>query len=448
MSDVIKLKKGLDIRLQGKAETVYAQIPLPELFAIKPSDFKGLTPKMEAKVGDKVQAGSVLFYDKQHPEVKFVSPVGGELVAVNRGERRVITEIVVKADSAAAPVDFGKADISKMSRQQVVDRLLEAGAWPYFKQRPYNIVANPAAEPKAIFVSTFDSAPLAPDYDFIVSTNEEFFQQGLDVLSKIAPVYVGTHNKGCSKAFSGAKCEKVTAFEGPHPAGCVGVQINHTNPINAGEKVFTIQPQEVIAIGKLFATGIHDFTRVVVMCGSEMKKRAYVKTILGAQLSTMVNGNLEAGHVRLISGNVLTGTQVQPDGYLGFYDSQLTAIPEGDEYEFMGWAAPGFNKFSASRTFFSWLTGKKHEYKLNANTHGELRAFVVSNEMEKVFPMDIYPEHLIKAIMAEDIDRMEQLGIYEVVEEDMALCEFVCTSKIAIQKTLRNGLNLMMKEVG
>ena len=447
MSDVIKLKKGLDIRLQGKAETVFAQVALPELYAIKPTDFKGLVPKMVAKVGDKVQAGSVLFFDKQHPEVKFVSPVGGELVAVNRGDRRVILEIVVKADNSVAPIDFGKSELSKMSRQQVVDKLLESGAWTYFKQRPYNVVANPAGEPKAIFVSTFDSAPLAPDYDYIITQNEDAFQAGLDVLSKIAPVYVGTHNKGCSKAFSGAKCEKVTAFDGPHPAGCVGVQINHTNPINAGEKVFTIQPQEVVAIGKLFTTGIHDFSRIVVMTGSEMKKRAYVRTILGAQLTTMVSGNLEDGNVRLISGNVLTGTQVKADGFLGFYDSQITAIPEGDEYEFMGWAAPGFNKFSLSRTFFSWIARNK-EYRLNANTHGELRAFVVSNEMEKVFPMDIYPEHLIKAIMAEDIDKMEQLGIYEVVEEDMALCEFVCTSKIAIQKTLRNGLNLMMKEVG
>jgi len=447
MSDVIKLKKGLDIRLQGKAETVFAQVALPELYAIKPTDFKGLVPKMVAKVGDKVQAGSVLFFDKQHPEVKFVSPVGGELVAVNRGDRRVILEVVVKADNSVAPIDFGKSELSKMSRQQVVDKLLESGAWTYFKQRPYNVVANPAAEPKAIFVSTFDSAPLAPDYDYIITQNEDAFQAGLDVLSKIAPVYVGTHNKGCSKAFSGAKCEKVTAFDGPHPAGCVGVQINHTNPINAGEKVFTIQPQEVVAIGKLFTTGIHDFSRIVVMTGSEMKKRAYVRTILGAQLTTMVSGNLEDGNVRLISGNVLTGTQVKADGFLGFYDSQITAIPEGDEYEFMGWAAPGFNKFSLSRTFFSWIARNK-EYRLNANTHGELRAFVVSNEMEKVFPMDIYPEHLIKAIMAEDIDKMEQLGIYEVVEEDMALCEFVCTSKIAIQKTLRNGLNLMMKEVG
>lgn len=447
MSDVIKLKKGLDIRLQGKAETVFAQVALPELYAIKPTDFKGLVPKMVAKVGDKVQAGSVLFFDKQHPEVKFVSPVGGELVAVNRGDRRVILEVVVKADNSVAPIDFGKSELSKMSRQQVVDKLLESGAWTYFKQRPYNVVANPAAEPKAIFVSTFDSAPLAPDYDYIITQNEDAFQAGLDVLSKIAPVYVGTHNKGCSKAFSGAKCEKVTAFDGPHPAGCVGVQINHTNPINAGEKVFTIQPQEVVAIGKLFTTGIHDFSRIVVMTGSEMKKRAYVRTILGAQLTTMVSGNLEDGNVRLISGNVLTGTQVKADGFLGFYDSQITAIPEGDEYEFMGWAAPGFNKFSLSRTFFSWIARNK-EYRLNANTHGELRAFVVSNEMEKVFPMNIYPEHLIKAIMAEDIDKMEQLGIYEVVEEDMALCEFVCTSKIAIQKTLRNGLNLMMKEVG
>lgn len=450
MSDVIKLKKGLDIRLQGKAEQVFIQPALPELYAIKPTDFKGLVPKMVAKVGDKVQAGSVLFIDKQHPEVKFVSPVGGELVAVNRGDRRVILEVVVKADNISTPIDFGKKEFSAMSKEQVKETLLTAGAWPYFKQRPYNIVADPSAEPKAIFVSTFDSAPLAPDYDYIISCSQENqanFQAGLDVLSKIAPVYVGTHNKGCAKVFSGAKCASVKSFDGPHPAGCVGVQINHTNPINAGEKVFTIQPQEVVAIGKLFATGIHDFTRVVALTGSEMKKRAYVKTILGAQVSTMLNSNLEDGKVRVISGNVLTGTQIKTDGYLSFYDSQITAIPEGDNYEMFGWALPGFNKFSLSRTFFSWMCSKK-EYKLDSNMHGEHRAFVVSNELEKVFPMDIYPEHLIKAIMAEDIDKMEQLGIYEVVEEDMALCEFVCTSKIAIQKILRNGLNLMMKEVG
>lgn len=447
MSEVIKLKKGLDIRLVGKSETVFAQVALPELYAIKPGDFHGMTPKMAVKVGEKVQAGGVLFFDKQRPEVKFVSPVSGELVAVNRGERRVILEVVVKSDGSKAEADFGKMDLSSMNRQQVVDKLLETGTWTYFKQRPYNVVADPSATFKSIFVSTFDTAPLAPDFDFIIKGNEEYFQKGIDVLGKIAPVFVGVDANGSSKAFSQVKGATVTQFKGKHPAGCVGVQINHVQPINAGDKVLTIQPQEVVAIGKLFATGVLDFARVVVMTGSEIKKRGYVRTVVGAQLSTMVNGNLESDNVRIISGNVLTGTEVKADGFLGYYDSQITAIPEGDHYEFMGWGMPGFKKFSASRTFFSWLTGKK-EYKLDTNMHGEHRAFVVSNELDKVFPMDIYPEFLFKAIMAKDIDKMIQLGIFEVVEEDIALCEFVCTSKIALQKVLRNGLELMMKEVG
>ena len=447
MSDVIKLKKGLDIRLAGKAETVYATVALPELFAIKPGDFYGLNPKMVAKVGDKVQAGSVLFYDKLHPEVKFVSPVGGELVAVNRGERRVILEVVIKSDGANKPADFGKSDLQSMNRQQVIEKLLETGAWPYFKQRPYNIVADPSAEFKAVFVSTFDSAPLAPDFDFIINGNEEYFQKGIDVVGKIAPVFVGINAKGASNAFKGVKGAKVTAFAGKHPAGCVGVQINNVQPINAGEKVLTIGVQELVAIGKLFTTGEHDFSRVAVMCGSEVKNKKYVRTMVGAQLSTMLADNIESDNVRVISGNVLTGTETTAEGYLGFYDSQVTVIPEGNQYEMFGWALPGFGKFSASRTFFSWLTCGK-EYKLDTNMHGEHRAFVVSNELDKVFPMDIYPEELFKAIMAQDIDRMIELGIYEVVEEDIALCEFVCTSKIALQKVLRNGLALMMKEVG
>ena len=447
MSDVIKLKKGLDIRLEGKAETVFTHVALPELYAIKPTDFHNLVPKMVAKVGDKVEAGSVLFVDKKQPEVKFVSPVSGELIAVNRGERRVILEVVVKADGQNSAVNFGTADIASLSRQQVIEKMLEAGAWPYFKQRPYNIVADPTAEPKAIFVSTFDSAPLAPDFDFIIKGNEEAFQKGLDVLNKIAPVFVGVHNNGAAPAFSSAKGVTVTAFEGPHPAGCVGVQINHVSPINAGEKVFTIGVQEVVAVGKLFSTGVHDFGRVAVIDGSEAKQKGYFRTIVGAQLSTALANNTLTDNVRYISGNVLTGTEVTTEGYLGFYDSQITIIPEGNHYEMFGWALPGFNKFSAGRTFFSWLTGSKL-YKLDTNTHGERRAFVVSNELDKVFPMDIYPEFLFKAIMSQDIDKMDQLGIYEVVEEDVALCEFVCTSKLPLQKILRNGLDLMVKEVG
>ena len=308
-------------------------------------------------------------------------------------------------------------------------------------------MADPAAQPKAIFISTFDTAPLAPDYDHIIRGNEQAFQDGVDALAKIAPVFVGVREQGAAKAFADVKNATVTVFAGKHPAGCVGVQINHVNPINAGEKVFTIQPQEVVAVGKIFAEGKLDFSRVIVLDGSEVKKPAYYRTTLGAQLKPILEGNINTNDTRIISGNVLTGTKVEADGFLGYYDSQVTVIPEGDKPEFFGWITPGLNKFSASRTFFTWLCGNK-EYTLDTNTHGEPRAIVVSGEMEKVFPMDIYPEHLIKAVLAKDIDKMIDLGIYEVVEEDMALCEFVSTSKTPVQKILRNGLNLMMQEVG
>ncbi len=447
MSGVIKIKQGLDIRLSGRTETVFAQVPQPGLFAIKPTDFFGLKPKMVVKVGDQVQAGSVIFFDKEHPEVKFTSPVSGEVMAINRGERRVILEVIIKSDGKNDAVSFGKCDLNNLTKEQVVETMLKSGAWTYFKQRPYNIVANPVAEPKAIFVSTFDSAPLAPDYDFVIKGNEENFQVGIDILSKIAPVFVGVSAESTNKVFTEAKSCTVSLFSGKHPAGCVGVQINKVNPINAGETVFTIDPQQVVAVGRLFIEGRMDYSRTIVMVGSELKKQAYVRTTVGAQLTSMLQGNIINDNVRVISGNVLTGTQVARDGFLGFYDSQVTVIPEGDNYEFLGWLAPGLNKFSLSRLFFSWMTGKK-EYTLDTNMHGEHRAFVVSNELNKVFPMDIYIEFLFKAIMAQDIDKMIELGIYEVVEEDVALCEFVCTSKLPLQKVLRDGLNLMMKEVG
>lgn len=447
MSDVIKLRKGLDIRLKGRAETVYGQAAEPELYAIKPTDFWGLKPKMAVKEGDNVQAGDVLFFDKQCPEIKFVSPVTGQVNAVVRGERRAIQAVVVKATAAPAPVEVGKLDVASASREQVIEKLLVTGAWTYFRQRPYNIIADPNAQPKAIFISTFDTAPLAPDYDHVIRGNEAAFQAGVNALAKIAPVFVGTRANGASKAFIEVKNAKVTFFAGKHPAGCVGVQINHVNPINAGEKVFTIQPQEVVAIGKIFAEGKLDFSRVIVLDGSQVSKPAYYRTTLGAQLKNILEGNAVLEGSRVISGNVLTGTRVEADGFLGYYDSQVTVIPEGDKPEFFGWITPGLNKFSASRTFFSWLNCNK-EYTLDTNTHGEPRAIVVSGEMENVFPMDIYPEHLIKAILAQDIDKMIDLGIFEVVEEDMALCEFVSTSKVPVQKILRNGLNLMIQEVG
>ncbi|TAJ09404.1 Na(+)-translocating NADH-quinone reductase subunit A [Marinilabiliaceae bacterium JC017] len=449
MSEVIKIKRGLDIRQQGKADTVFGQAELPELFAIKPTNFHGLVPKLAAKVGDKVKAGTVLFYDKYRPEIKFVSPVSGELKAVNRGERRRILEVVVQSDKQDLHEEFGAADVNKASREEIIEKMLAAGVWPFIRQRPYDVIANPADTPKAFFISGFDSAPLAPDYDFILSGQEKYFQAGIDVLRKLSGdnVHVGINDEAASKVFNSTKGITLHRFQGPHPAGNVGIQIHHVSPLNKGEVVWVTQPQEVLVIGKLFAEGIHDASRIVVLAGSEVEKPAYYRTKLGASISTLIKNNVKGGKLRYISGNVLTGKEIENDGYIGSYDSQVTVIPEGDYYEFMGWALPGLGKYSVSRSFFSWMCSKK-EYQLDSNMHGGKRAIVVSGQYDKVLPMDILPEFLFKAILVEDIDKMEQLGIYEVAEEDVALCEFVCTSKMNLQGILRQGIDLMIKELG
>ncbi|MGM0375166.1 MAG: Na(+)-translocating NADH-quinone reductase subunit A [Bacteroidota bacterium] len=450
MSEVIKIKKGLDIRLKGKAEKVFGKAQLPGLFAIKPTDFHGVVPKMVVKKkGEKVKAGSVLFFDKNQPDVKFVSPVSGELLDIIRGERRKILEVVIKADGKDEMVEFGTESIKDLKREDIINRMLEAGAWPYIRQRPYDVIANPEDTPKGIYISGFDTAPLAPDYDFIMTGKENEFQAGIDVLKKLCDnIHIGINDEAASKVFTKTKGVTLHRFSGPHPAGTVGIQLHHVMPVNKGEKVWTIQPQEVTSLGKLFLTGKPDFSRTIVVNGSEIKKPAYFQTRIGAKITPYIENNINTEeNVRLISGNVLTGTELNDDGFLGFYHSQITAIPEGDEYEFMGWAAPGFDKFSMSRTFFSWLQPKR-EYRLSANMHGGKRAIVVSGQYEAVLPMDILPEQLFKSILIEDIDKMEQLGIYEIAEEDIALCEFVCTSKMDLQKIVRDGINLMIKELG
>lgn len=448
MSEVIKIKKGLNIPLKGKAEKVFGQSRLPGLFALKPTDFHGVIPKMVVKEGDPVKIGTVLFFDKYHPEVKFVSPVSGAVKSVNRGERRRILEVVVESDGKDESVDFGTVDLGRLSREAVIARLLEAGAWPYIRQRPYNIIANPADTPRSIFVSGFDSAPLAPDMDFILSGQEAAFKQGVEVLKKLcADVHLGLSSESASKVYQNLSGVQIHRFSGPHPAGNVGVQIHHVAPVNKGEKVWVIQPQEIVSIGKLFTTGKHDFSRSIVVAGSEVLNAAYYRYRLGASITELVRDNMADGTLRYISGNVLTGEQLDNDGFLGFYHSQLTVIPEGNEHEFLGWALPGFGKFSMSRSYFSWLCSKK-EYRLNANMHGGHRAIVVSGQYDRVMPMDILPEHLFKSILTEDLDKMEQLGLYEVVEEDVALCEFVCTSKMELQALVRSGIELMIKELG
>ena len=448
MANVIKIKKGLDINLKGKASDVLLSGKNSDSYAIVPDYYNGIVPKVVAKVGDKVKAGSVLMIDKNRPEIKFVSPVSGEVTAVNRGEKRKVLSIVVKPDAQIEYEDFGKKNVASLKGEEVKEAILNAGMWPFIKQRPYDIVASPAEAPRDIFVSAFYSAPLAPNFDFIVKGQEADFQTGLDDLTKLTAgkVYVGLR-KGSAISVKGVE---TVEFEGPHPAGNVGVQINNVKPVNKGETVWVINPDDVILIGRLFNKGIADFTRLVVITGSETTERGYIKAIAGCTIDSLIAGKVLQGgnNIRIISGNVLTGTKVQNDSYLGAYDNQITVIPEGDDNnEFFGWATPGFGKYSVSHSFPTWLAGKNKEYVIDARIKGGKRAMIMSNEYDSVFPMDIMPEYLLKAIIAFDIDKMENLGIYEVAPEDFALCEFVDTSKIELQKIVRNGLNLLYKEM-
>lgn len=449
MSKVIKLKKGLDIKLNGEAEKVVQPAGGCTLYAVKPTDFRALTPRLSVKVGDQVKAGDALFTDKANPDIKFTAPVSGSVDAINRGERRKLLEVVVKADAEIEYKDFGKADINTLSREEIIRKMMDSGVWPLIIERPYGILANPEIKPKAVFISAFDTAPLAPDFELILKNEEKNLQAGIDCLKKLSGthVYLGVkEGTTVNSVFTRLKNTEVTYFDGPHPAGNVGVQINHVSPINKGEHVWTVNIQDLAIIGRLFTEGRFDAQKTIVLSGSEVSRPAYYSTILGANIACLTEGKLKNQiHQRIISGNVLTGDKVEPTGFLGFYANQITVIPEGDTYEFLGWATPGFNKFSASKLFPSYLCPNKH-YTLDANYHGERRAFVVNGQYEKVLPMDILPVYLLKAILAGDIDRMEQLGIYEVLPEDMALCEFVCTSKTPVQKILGEGIELMMKE--
>jgi len=448
MSDTIRLRKGLDIKLKGQAEKRVETLPAPEFIAIKPVDFPGLTPRLKVKPGDIIRTGDPLFFDKYNHEILFTSPMGGKVSAVKRGERRKIMEVVVETDKEAGEAEFKKADPDKLSREEVKEQLLMSGMWPFIKRRPFGIIASLNDQPKAVFISTFDTAPLAPDYDFIMDGEADTFQTGVNALKKLtgSPVYLGVRP---GSLFSRIKNVEIRYFSGPHPAGNAGVQIHHVIPVNRGEVVWTANVQDVHMIGRLFKSGKVDFSRVIALTGSEVEKPLYLKTITGAPVSLITGGRLKKVdyNQRIISGNVLTGKHIKPQGFIGFYDSQVTVIPEGDEYEFVGWITPGLKKFSASGTFLSKLFPQQ-EYEMNANLHGGERAFVLTGQYEKVVPMDILPVYLLKAIIANDIDKMEQLGIYEVIEEDLALCEYVCTSKIKVQDILRNGINMIIKELG
>jgi Na+-transporting NADH:ubiquinone oxidoreductase subunit A len=444
MANVIKLRKGLDINLQGKAEEKRIELKSNGQYALVPDDFEGVVPKVVVKEGDKVKAGDALFVNKQYPEVKFASPVSGTVREVVRGERRKVLCIRVEADAQQEQVDFGKKDVTKMDGKAVVDALLEAGIFGYINQLPYAVSTNPSQLPKAVFVSALRDMPLAADFEFEVKGQEGDFQTGLTALSKIAKTYLGC---GAHSSFENYQNVEVTVFDGPCPAGNVGVQVNHLDPVNKGEVVWTVEPTVVLFIGRLFNTGKVNLRRTVALCGSEVKAPAYVDMLVGEELSTLLSNSYDADHhVRIINGNVLTGKVTTKEGFLGAHTSEITVIPEGDDAdEFAGWIMPRFKQFSVNRSYFSWLCGKK-KYALDARVKGGERHMIMSGEYDRVLPMDIYGEYLIKAIIAADIDRQDALGIYEVSPEDFALAEFVDSSKLELQRIVREGLNILRKE--
>ena len=448
MHRVVKISKGLNINLKGAPVAEMTSVNAAKLYALMPADFTRVTPKVVVKPEDAVKAGDPLFVDKANPELQFVSPVSGKVVAVNRGERRRVLSVVVESDGKFESVEYKAKDVLSLSSDEVKADLLKAGMFAFMRQRPYDVIANPSDAPRAIYVSAFDSKPLAVNFEVALKGNEDDFQTGLDALSRIAPVHLGICACQKSTALLVAKNVTTTIFKGPHPAGNVGVQINKTAPVNKGEIVWTIGAEEVIFIGRLFNKGKVDFTRTVALAGSEVKNPSYSKVVLGAQISTLVEGRLENNHeLRVIDGNVLTGKKTTTDSFLGAFSTEVTVIPEIlNDADILGWAAPRFGMYSTSRSYFSWLFPKRN-YTIDARIKGGERHMIMSNEYDKVFPMDIYPEYLIKAIITGNIDKMEQLGIYEVAPEDFALCEFVDSSKLELQRIVREGLDKLRAEM-
>jgi Na+-transporting NADH:ubiquinone oxidoreductase subunit A len=447
MANVIKLRKGLNINLKGKATEQKRSIPACDEYALSPDCFEGMVPKVVVREGDRVKAGDTLFVNKLCPDVRFASPVSGTVSAIVRGERRKVLCVKVKADTNQVYADFGIRDVAKMSGSEVKECLLKAGLFGYINQLPYAVSTTPETQPKAIFISALRDMPLAGSFEFELAGNEKDFQTGLTALSKVAKTYLGIGSSQTAQALTSAQDVEVNVFDGKCPAGNVGVQVNNIDPVNKGEVVWTVDPTAVIFFGRLFNTGKVNLTRTVAVAGSEISSPAYVDALVGTPLRAILDGQLkQSEHTRIIQGNPLTGSLSSLDDYLGAHVSEVTAIPEGDDNdEFLGWIAPRTSQFSVNRSYFSWLFGNK-EYALDARIKGGERHMIMSGEYDKYLPMDIYGEYLIKAIIAGDIDKMEQLGIYEVSPEDFAVAEFADSSKLELQKIVREGLNMLRKE--
>jgi len=448
MTKTVRLRKGLDIKLLGSA-VCSLEPAKASYYAVKPPDFRGIQPKLSVKEGDDVLAGSPVFHDKADSRICVVSPVSGKVEAIVRGEKRSLLEVRVKSDDAIRYVDHGISSPQSMSREEVQEKLLLAGLWPMIRQRPYSIVAQPGHFPKSIFISGFSSAPNGPDYGFIVKGKGQALQTGIDALKKLTDgmIHLNLRKDANNEVFEQINGVTLNYFSGPHPAGNVGIQIHHIDPINKGDIVWYIHPQDLVTIGRFFQEGKYLATKTIALTGSEVLKPGYFEVLAGIRVQPLLQRNLTySGDIRIISGDVLTGKKIDADGFLGFYDHQVSVLPEGNKPIFFGWAMPQLSRFTFYRTDLSCLFPAK-KYRLNTNFNGGERAYVVTGAYEKVLPMDILPMQLIKSILYEDIDQMESLGIYEVDEEDFALCEFICPSKTEIQTIIRKGLDLIRKEM-
>lgn len=445
----IKLKQGLNIQMSGVADNKLAGTIAPSVVSIVPDHYEGITPKVAVKAGDTVKIGTPVLFDKNHPELKIVSPVSGVVKEVARGERRKLLYVSIERkddEQEALPAVNAKDD-----KAQLMQAILATGFGALIRQRPYDVVANPDKMPKAIFVSAFDSAPLAQDYNFVLQGEEGNLQAGLDVLAAIAKTYYSV-SPATASSLKNMKGVEINEFVGAHPAGNVGVHINHLNPVNKEDTVWCMNVQDVALLGRYASTGRLDMCRRIAVAGPKVKSPVYVAAISGTPISEIVDGNLiKDEHIRVINGNVLTGLKADEADVLSPFAGMVTAIAEGDRTdELLGWAMPRFNKFSNSNLYLTKLQrlfSPKKTFDFDARICGGERAFIMSGEYDRVFPMDILPEQLVKAMIAHNLDRMEQLGAYEVAPEDFALCEFVCTSKIKTQSIVREALNYMRKEL-
>ena len=448
MRTLYKIKKGLDLTLKGEATEQLTSATQSAEYAVMPTDFPGIVPRAMVKEGDSVLAGQTLFVDKATERIHFVSPVSGTIVGVERGERRKLLRFRVKANETQEFKNFDVKNLAQASADDVKNILLESGIFAFMRQRPYDVIANPNDTPKAIFISTFSKMPLAANFSFVAKGMEQDFKLGVRALARIAKVHIGICPEQINSELLPIEEAEVSVFDGPNPSGNVGVHINHVSPVTKGEVVWTMGAEMLVVLGRLLRTGKLLLTRRIAVAGACIKAPQYVETIMGAPLADLLKNQLSATeHVRIINGNPFVGYKSNINDFLGAFSTELCAIPEGDNVnEAFGWIAPRLNDFSTSHSYFSWLLGKKHAYNLDCRIKGGERHMIMSAEYERVFPMDIYPSYLIKAIITGDIDRQEALGIYEVAPEDFAVAEFIDSSKLELQRIVREGLDVLRKE--